>query len=242
MNELTKLLEKNHIHNTKKDIKETNKKDIKETDEKDIKETDEKDINETDEKDIKETDEKDIKETDEKIKNKGNKAGGANTNKNGLPYEKLTDLDDHHTIINITKNCKTITFINYDKQFLYTKQSKFFKCMVEHMVKNILHAHGCKNPDECYINISEKKIFIIEKKFQQVAGSICEKIQTPDFKLWQYNRLFPTFEIIYIYCLSDWFKLNCKAELEYLTYKKIKVFFGNDDNYKSKIVKYINKY
>ena len=26
--------------------------------------------------------------------NKGSGAGGLNTNKNGLPYEKLTDLDD----------------------------------------------------------------------------------------------------------------------------------------------------
>ena len=29
-----------------------------------------------------------------KIINKGTGAGGANTNKNGLPYEKLTDLQD----------------------------------------------------------------------------------------------------------------------------------------------------
>lgn len=202
MDELTKLLEKNHIHNSEKDIKETNKK----------------------------------------IKNKGSKAGGANTNKNGLSYEKLTDLNNQHNIIDTTKKWKKITFVNYDKQFLYTKQANFFKCMAEHMVKNISQAHGCKNPDECYINISDKKIFIIEKKFQQVAGSICEKIQTPDFKLWQYNRLFPTFEIIYIYCLSDWFKINCKAELEYLTQKKIMVFYGNDIDYKSKIIKYINEY
>ena len=52
---------------------------------------------------------------------------------------------------------------------------------------------------------------------------MCEKIQTPDFKKWQYKRTFPDYTVIYIYCLSDWFENNCKAELEYLKYKKIPV-------------------
>ena len=48
-------------------------------------------------------------------------------------------------------------------------------------------AHGCKNPDECYIDKESKNMFIIEKKFQQCSGSVCEKIQTPHFKKWQYS-------------------------------------------------------
>jgi hypothetical protein len=107
---------------------------------------------------------------------------------------------------------------------------------------NIKNGHGCKNPDECYIDNLYSNIFIIEKKFQQSKGSVCEKIQTIDFKLWQYQRLFPTFNIIYIYCLSEWFKKNCRAELEYLKIKKIPIFYGNDIKYKMKIIKFITSY
>ena len=85
-------------------------------------------------------------------------------------------------------------------------------------------------------------MFIIEKKFQQKPGSVCEKIQSADCKVWQYNRTFPEYKIVYIYCLSEWFKNNCKAELEYLAYKKIPVFWGNDINYKKKIIDFMINY
>ena len=110
------------------------------------------------------------------------------------------------------------------------------------MNHQIVKAHGCKQPDECFINEYNKTIFIIEKKFQQTSGSVCEKIQTSDFKLWQYSRTFPKYQIVYIYCLSDWFKENCQAELEYLEYKKIPVFWGSNSDYKNKIIKFILDY
>jgi hypothetical protein len=114
--------------------------------------------------------------------------------------------------------------------------------MEKHIDKNIEKAHGCKNPDECYIDEENKNIFIIEKKFQQCNGSVCEKIQTPDFKIWQYKRTFPEFNIVYIYCLSEWFKKNCKAELEYLEYKSIPIFWGNSSTYKEDIIYFIINY
>jgi len=83
-------------------------------------------------------------------------------------------------------------------------------------------------------------VFIIEKKFQQTPGSVCEKIQTAPFKLNQYKKMFPEYNIYYIYCLSDWFKSNCIAELEYLKDEGIPVFWGNSDKYKEEIIDYIN--
>lgn len=173
------------------------------------------------------------------IKNKGTGAGGSNTNKNGLPYEKMTDLSDRYSILNKNKNYNEIQFFDSELVFTSTQQSKLFKCMDTKINKDITKAHGCKNPDECYIHEETKTIFIIEKKFQQVGGSVCEKIQTPDFKVWQYNRTFPEYRIVYVYCLSDWFKENCKAELEYLDYKKIPVFWGNSKNYKDDIIQFL---
>lgn len=179
---------------------------------------------------------------DIKIKNRGTGAGGSNTNKNGLPYEDLTDLDDRITILEKGKFSSKITFDNNDLQLFKTKQSNLFKYMKDDIDTNIEKAHGCKNPDECYIDKVAKNIFIIEKKFQQCSGSVCEKVQTPDFKLWQYSRTFPTYNIVYIYCLSNWFKENCKSEIEYLDFKGVPYFWGNSPTYKDDIVRFIVNY
>lgn len=180
--------------------------------------------------------------TEQILKNKGTGAGGSNTNKNGLPYEELTDLENCLTIIETYEFSNKIKFNNYEKILLRTKQSNLFKCMEKYIDKKIKKAHGCKNPDECYIDETTNTIFIIEKKFQQVSGSVCEKIQSPDFKIWQYRRTFPHFDIVYIYCLSEWFKQNCEAEIEYLEFKNIPVFWGNSPTYKDDIMNFIVNY
>lgn len=175
-----------------------------------------------------------------KVQTKGVGAGGSNTNKNGLPYEELTDLGTEYQEHTTNETSSVITFNSYPEiKLILTKQSKMFQCMTHAIDETVIKAHGCKNPDECYIDESKKIIFIIEKKFQQVSGSVCEKIQTPDFKIWQYSRTFPKYKIIYIYCLSSWFEKNCKAELEYLKSKQIQVFWGNSLTYKNDIIQYI---
>ena len=176
------------------------------------------------------------------IKNKGTGAGGKNTNKNGLSYEEKTDLTDRITILENNKFFSKIIFNSNKKCFIKTQQANLFKYMNNEINTDIKKAHGCKNPDECYIDEELKNIFIIEKKFQQCGGSVCEKIQTPDFKLWQYSRTFPNYNIIYIYCLSDWFKQNCKAELEYLDFKNIRYFWGNSEFYKDEMINFIINY
>ena len=45
-------------------------------------------------------------------KTRGHGAGGANTNKNGLPYEKLTDLNTEFKVTYETDGYKEILFIN----------------------------------------------------------------------------------------------------------------------------------
>ena len=174
--------------------------------------------------------------------NKGKGAGGCNTNKNGLPYEELTDLNDCLDELCHLPHSKVIKFKNSDIKYIKTKQANLYKCMSDHIDKNIKKAHGCKNPDECYIDEERKIMFIIEKKFQQVSGSVCEKIQTYDFKMWQYQRTFPSYNIVYIYCLSEWFKSNCKAELEYFEYRNVPLFWGNSPSYKNDIIQFMNNY
>ncbi|MDR0772612.1 MAG: hypothetical protein LBF15_06545 [Candidatus Peribacteria bacterium] len=55
--------------------------------------------------------------------------------------------------------------------------------------------------------ILNNTLFIIEAKYQQVKGSVDEKLQTCDFKNKQYKKLFSPLNISVKYCyiLSEWF-------------------------------------
>ena len=59
--------------------------------------------------------------------NRGTGAGGANTNKNGLPYEEMTDLRDKYTVIEKRLHYDIIQFNGTVKQHKSCKQSKVFK-------------------------------------------------------------------------------------------------------------------
>lgn len=91
-------------------------------------------------------------------------------------------------------------------------------------------------PDDAIYVIKENTLFIIEVKYQQVGGSVDEKLQTCDFKRKQYIKLFSALniDVEYIYVLSDWFKkpeykdvldyivsVNCHYYFEYLPLYKI---------------------
>ena len=65
-------------------------------------------------------------------------------------------------------------------------------------------------PDDALLVIVRKTLFIIEVKYQQVAGSVDEKLQTCDFKKKQYVKLVEDIGLLveYVYVLSDWFKAS----------------------------------
>lgn len=176
--------------------------------------------------------------------NKGNKAGGANTNVNGLSYEDKTDLSCLYiSCIQEKKEKKrTIKFEGYNEELINVNKSALHKYMSDIGEKNInlQPAAGCKEPDEAYIDNSKKAVYIIEKKFQQTPGSVDEKLQTGPFKKHHYSKLFPNYKVHYIYCLSDWFKREeYTSVLEYLSDSNIPIFWGNDTNYKSLMIDFI---
>ncbi len=91
-------------------------------------------------------------------------------------------------------------------------------------------------PDEAIYVIVNNTLFIIEIKFQQVGGSVDEKLQTCDFKRKQYAKLMAqlNIEVEYIYILNDWFKrpeykdtldyiisVGCQYYFKYLPLQKI---------------------
>ena len=91
-------------------------------------------------------------------------------------------------------------------------------------------------PDEAIYVIVNNTLFIIEVKFQKVAGSVDEKLQTCDFKRKQYAKLMAplNIEVEYIYILSDWFRhqsykdvcdyiisVGCQYYFKYLPLQKL---------------------
>jgi hypothetical protein len=74
-------------------------------------------------------------------------------------------------------------------------------------------------PDDALLVIVRETLFIIEVKYQQVAGSVDEKLQTCDFKRKQYLKLVQSLDlkVEYIYVLNDWFKdPSYKDVLDYI--------------------------
>jgi len=74
-------------------------------------------------------------------------------------------------------------------------------------------------PDDALLVVIRETLFIIEVKFQKVAGSVDEKLQTCDFKRKQYLRLVTPLglKVEYVYVLGDWFKNpKYKDELDYI--------------------------
>ena len=74
-------------------------------------------------------------------------------------------------------------------------------------------------PDEALYVIVKNTLFVIEMKYQEVTGSVDEKLQTCDFKKKQYKKLMAplNIEVEYIYILSDWFrKPEYKDVLDYV--------------------------
>jgi hypothetical protein len=74
-------------------------------------------------------------------------------------------------------------------------------------------------PDDAMLVIVRETLFIIEVKYQQVAGSVDEKLQTCDFKRKQYLKLVAPLglKVEYVYVLNDWFKKpEYKDVLDYI--------------------------
>ena len=141
--------------------------------------------------------------------------GGANT-KTGLVFEIEKDLVTFlgkqvgYTTQKI-EGYKQSYFILYNKEQVartFPKNDLYTFLEKEHnlMWSDVLSKKLL--PDDALYVVLNNTVYIIEKKNQQVAGSVDEKLQTCDFKRKQYKKLFSrlNFEVEYIYLLSDWFK------------------------------------
>jgi hypothetical protein len=144
---------------------------------------------------------------------KGNTAGGGSaTNKTGLTFEEVIENDfqkklkDSGYVENgndILKNGR-VCATRYKKHDLYKILCEGNGINWEDMIS------GKKLPDDAIFVNETKTLHIIEKKYQKSSGSNDEKLESPHFKIRQYNKLLKplNIKIKYCYVLSDWFRLE----------------------------------
>lgn len=133
--------------------------------------------------------------------------GGALTNAHGLYFEQTTSLND--ALVNQGYRLKTNGEVfNLKGVFMgYSKSKQDFIRFLDDNKVNLNLNSDTLLPDDAFINIQNRIVYIIEKKFQSVAGSVDEKLQTCLYKKQQYIKLVSQigFKVAYTYVLNDWF-------------------------------------
>ena len=190
------------------------------------------------------------------IKNRGFGAGGKNTTLNGLSFEIKTSiekklLESNYNKIVINNKQKYGYYLEYkeeNKQIIFLLQSGFKSYFKKKYNINIY-----KHPDEAFIIYNNDNIYIkiIEKKNQNVEGSVEDKLKTGLFNKKEYERMLKSLKninISYSFCVSKF--LQNKFESNIIKYKNmkdildednIKLFYGEEMNYNDNLLDWINK-
>lgn len=144
--------------------------------------------------------------------------GGANT-KTGLYFEAEADfltLIEKQKEYSISNN---IVYYNGNKVAMTFKKHGLYRYLEENGIDYRKFISKKILPDDAIFVMANNTLFIIEVKFQNVAGSTDEKLQTCDFKIKQYRKLLSQLnvEVQYIYVLNKWFKKpEYKDVLDYI--------------------------
>jgi hypothetical protein len=155
------------------------------------------------------------------------KKGGTGGSKTltGLKFEKKVDLYKILSQLPGYKVSKSDSRAGVD---VYFKNKLVARCFRKHEFYRFLEENNINwkkivskrlLPDDAMLVIVRDTLFIIEVKYQQVAGSVDEKLQTCDFKRKQYQKLVNPLElkVEYVYVLSNWFKKpDYKDTLDYI--------------------------
>lgn len=198
----------------------------------------------------------------DKIINKGTGAGGANTNKNGLKFEEKTCIEQfllNEKFSKIcmnksnkqSKNCYYYEFNDIDnkrKIIYFTK--KGFKMYFRENFDTCTY----KEPDEAYLIIKDNKyhLKILEKKNQNVEGSVEEKLKTGNFVKQEYELMLNDnnkniiFAVSFAFCLSKFLQNKLISNIpKYININKImkkeniKLFYGDDNDYFEQLYNWI---
>lgn len=150
--------------------------------------------------------------------------GGATTG-TGLEFERTVDFQDllkqipGYTIKPVHGKAGEGVFFNNKLIARCFRKASFYHYLEEEGVNWKVIITKKLLPDDALLVIVRETLFIIEVKYQQVAGSVDEKLQTCDFKRKQYLKLVSGLglKVEYVYVLNDWFKHpSYKDVLDYI--------------------------
>jgi hypothetical protein len=138
---------------------------------------------------------------------KNGKGGGKTIT--GLKFEKRIDL--HEVVSNLPNYTLVGNEVFYNKEKvaeIYRKNDLYKKLLEPNEIDYKKLISKKLLPDDAIFVLKGKTLNIIEIKFQEVAGSVDEKLQTCDFKNRQYKKLLSPLgiNVRYIYVLNEWFK------------------------------------
>lgn len=190
------------------------------------------------------------------IVNRGTGAGGANTNLYGKRFEEKTN--NRPRLVNagfiqnsFTKKPKK----TYDYYLTQTYENKTITFVMQNGLKMYMkNKYGIdvfRCPDEAYIieyNTGHKVIVILEKKEQNVEGSVETKLWSGPSLKREYELLLGSdFTVHYGFCVSDFLKKKLTSnENKYLILNtifaenNIVTLFGDDDDYFDKLDYWLN--
>lgn len=134
--------------------------------------------------------------------------GGAQTNANGLHFEQTTDL----TTVLQQAGYSVVDHVVYKDGEAIGMSLPKYDLYTYFLAPHGIHYQDYNSkkwlPDEAFINTQNKTAYIIEKKFQNVSGSVDEKLPNCHFKKMEYQKLFSPigYQVEYIYVFNDWFR------------------------------------
>lgn len=134
--------------------------------------------------------------------------GGAQTNKNGLAFEQTTSLDSALEAAGYTVKDHQVYLEGQSLGISASKHAFYQKFLIPHGIDYQTINSKKWLPDEAFINEAQKTVHIIEKKFQNVSGSVDEKLPNCHFKKLEYEKLCRPigYRVEFLYVLSEWFR------------------------------------
>ncbi len=176
-----------------------------------------------------------------KLSNRGTGAGGSNTI-SGRKFEDKTSMTSFLDMKGFKPYCFRHEKWHFEMTVIDTKKiSRVSQGNFKKYMKKVYNIDGIyKNPDDAYIIEDNGKIIvkILEKKEQNVEGSVEEKLWTAGYIKKTYQKMMgPNVIIEYAYCVSDFLKKKLTSDVkkyqhlnEMFLEDGIKVFFGDDEN------------
>jgi hypothetical protein len=180
--------------------------------------------------------------------NRGTGAGGAVTNTNGLAFEKKTDNTERlkaNKFLLIRKNSNKYGWYLQkkidDSTMIYFMQ----KSALDMFCKEKLNREICREPDEAYVIVKNGKytFYILEKKNQNVPGSVDQKLMLDEAMVFQYKYcLGHSVDVHYAFCISKYLKDEYLSDTQ--KYRSIRawheknktpILFGDDEDYFQKL-------